>query len=179
MWFMGVGPYGRVDRVPGVACVVTMFVHFLFMPLIPYQSLVVPGDGLGSRGAVRIPMSLKSVAVGYLRAALILAAVLALAAIALTIFGHLDDKPLSARQLATALAIRTIVVAAGIGLYVASRQRWMASPARRAELCRLLGRPECPATDLAPVLAELLVEVDAAASALPTAPPASDDLPGR
>jgi hypothetical protein len=127
---------------------------------------------------VKINMSFKSVAVAYLRAAFILLAVLTLVDIANTILGHLD-KPLSVRQLATALAIRTIVVAAGIGLYVASRRLWMASPARRAELCRLLGRPECPATDLAPVLAELLAEVDVAASAVPTAPPASDDLPGR
>src|SRR4051812_32568123 len=61
--------FGRVDRVPGLFCVATMFFHVNFVPLCPLRSyLVVEGSeqGDGFKG-VRIPLRFKSILAGYLR----------------------------------------------------------------------------------------------------------------
>lgn len=61
--------YGKVDRVPGVCYVVTIFAHLNFLPLIPLRSYIVI-EGTESGGEFRgkeIPTSLKSTAAGYAR----------------------------------------------------------------------------------------------------------------
>ena len=70
MWYVfGTLNYGYVDRIPGIGQVVTKFFHFNFVPLVPMQSyFVVEGSesGRSFRGKP-LPMSGKSVFVGYLR----------------------------------------------------------------------------------------------------------------
>jgi len=73
----GVGLYGAVDRVPGLCYVATQFGHANFLPLFPYRTyLVREGSEQGEAFAgKRIPLSLKSVLAGYVRAWVGLAAI--------------------------------------------------------------------------------------------------------
>ena len=69
--------YGKVDRSEGQFYVKTEFGHLWYIPLIPTKSWVIlegTEDGEGWRGTP-IPMSMKSVLVGWLRAALVLSAI--------------------------------------------------------------------------------------------------------
>lgn len=62
--------YGKVDRVPGVCYVVTIFAHLNFLPLIPLRSYIVI-EGTESGGEFRgkeTSVSLKSAVAGYARA---------------------------------------------------------------------------------------------------------------
>jgi len=65
MIIAGTRTMGKVDDVPGVAHVATQFFHVWFFPLFPMRSLAV--DDRAEGRAVVIPMSFKSVAVGYFR----------------------------------------------------------------------------------------------------------------
>jgi hypothetical protein len=59
--------FGKVDAVPGMFHVATKFFHINFLPLVPTGSwLVVEQDGSRWRG-VEIPVSMKSVAVAWIR----------------------------------------------------------------------------------------------------------------
>lgn len=69
--------FGKTDVVPGVCHVVTKFFHINFLPLIPLESYVVvagseKGDGFKGK---QIPMSFKSVLIGWVRAAAFLTGV--------------------------------------------------------------------------------------------------------
>ncbi|HMF12061.1 MAG TPA: hypothetical protein VKE94_07130 [Gemmataceae bacterium] len=68
--------YGKVDRVPGLFYVATHFAYVQFIPLFPTASYLILDGTEGSQGfqGVKIPISGKSVLVGYLRAALCVAA---------------------------------------------------------------------------------------------------------
>jgi hypothetical protein len=70
--------YGKVDQVPGLFYVATMFFHVQFIPLIPYQSFLVldapkkAGQGRGTR----IGLSGKSIFFAWLRTVFLLAGVI-------------------------------------------------------------------------------------------------------
>jgi hypothetical protein len=69
----GSGLYGTVDRVPGLCYVATRFGHLWYIPLIPlgsYLILDLPGDS-GTRGR-SIPLSMKSLLFGWIRAACVI-----------------------------------------------------------------------------------------------------------
>lgn len=66
MILFGTQFYGKVDHVPGLFYVVTTFGHIWFVPLIPTGSYLIIDDGVGENG-VQIPMSIKSVLMGWLR----------------------------------------------------------------------------------------------------------------
>ncbi|MBY0456035.1 MAG: hypothetical protein K2V38_01715, partial [Gemmataceae bacterium] len=71
--------YGKVDRVPGLCYVVTMFAHLNFIPLFPLRSyIVIEGSEEGDqfRGK-QVAISVKSMAAGYARAWLGLVALIA------------------------------------------------------------------------------------------------------
>ncbi len=61
--------YGYVDRVPGLFFVASKFFHFNFVPIFPLGSFLVLEKSLqnGPKTEIRIPMSWKSVFVGYFR----------------------------------------------------------------------------------------------------------------
>ncbi len=71
----GTQKYGKVDLVPGLFYVASDFAHVQFIPLFPTASYLILDGTQSSKGShgVRIPMSGKSVLVGYLRAALFVA----------------------------------------------------------------------------------------------------------
>jgi hypothetical protein len=69
--------YGKVDQVPGLFYVATMFFHVQFVPLVPYQSFVLldlPKTGGQGRGA-RIRLSGKSILFAWLRTACLVAGI--------------------------------------------------------------------------------------------------------
>lgn len=67
MIIFGTRLFGKVDAVPGMFHVATKFFHINFLPLIPTGSwLVVDQNGSSWRG-VEIPVSMKSVAVAWIR----------------------------------------------------------------------------------------------------------------
>ena len=83
MLIWGTRLFGKCDRVKGAFYVATTFFHLWFFPLIPTKTWLVldqPRTGRGHR-VIPLPLSLKSVALGYLRAILIVASVMLLPAI--------------------------------------------------------------------------------------------------
>lgn len=75
---MGTRWCGEVDQVPGLLYVATSFLHVAGVPLVPLRSWVVLLNLRGSRSAASaaIGWNLKSIAFAYLRAFLVLAAIL-------------------------------------------------------------------------------------------------------
>ena len=67
--------YGKVDVVPGFFHVATRFGHIYYLPLIPMKSFVVLGQAGDEFTGVPIPLSFKSILLAWLRAALLLAAI--------------------------------------------------------------------------------------------------------
>src|SRR5258706_11011021 len=67
--------YGKVDQVPGEFYVATEFFHSNFITVWPQRSWLIFHEAKEGWYGVRIPMSLKSVAVAYLRCACTLCAV--------------------------------------------------------------------------------------------------------
>ena len=71
----GQSNYGKVDVVPNLFYVATRFFHLYYVPLIPLATyLIVAGteDENGSFQGVKLPMSLRSVLAGWVRAVLVL-----------------------------------------------------------------------------------------------------------
>jgi hypothetical protein len=81
--------YGKVDRVPGLFYVATVFFHLWFIPLIPTATYVVlegSEDGEGWKG-VTISLSGKSILAAYGRTFLLISAVV-MAIASLVMFGE-------------------------------------------------------------------------------------------
>lgn len=76
----GTHHFGWVDEVDGLGCVATRFFHVLWVPLVPLGTVFLFDD---ERGA-KMPWSLKSVVVAYVRAGLFWSAAAAVAAIPVT-----------------------------------------------------------------------------------------------
>lgn len=73
--------YGKVDEVPGLGYVATQFGHLYYLPLIPMGSYIVLNEENGLGGSewqgTSIGLNGKSILIGYLRAALVLALIVA------------------------------------------------------------------------------------------------------
>ena len=67
--------YGKVDEVPGFFHVATRFGHIYYLPLIPMKSFVVLGQSGEEFTGVPIPLSFKSILLAWVRAGLLLAAI--------------------------------------------------------------------------------------------------------
>jgi hypothetical protein len=80
IFFYGSDFYGSVDRVPGVFEVVTEFSHIYFIPLVPWRSFVVRRLASGKRVGERLPLRWKSVFLAWLRAGLVMTAIVSLIA---------------------------------------------------------------------------------------------------
>lgn len=65
---------GKTDRVPGLFHVTTRFWHFWFIPLIPVGTVLVLEDQGEGRG-IEIPFSGKSLLLGWLRGATLIAGI--------------------------------------------------------------------------------------------------------
>ena len=70
--------YGKVDQVPGLFYVATMFFHVQFIPVIPYQSLLMldAPKAAGQGRGIRIRLSAKSIFFTWLRTICLLAGIL-------------------------------------------------------------------------------------------------------
>jgi hypothetical protein len=66
MLIIGNSQYGKTDHLPGLFFVVTEFLHFNHLPIIPHASYCLLDAG-GSKQGVKIPLSGKSMLLGYLR----------------------------------------------------------------------------------------------------------------
>ena len=124
--------YGKVDAIPGVGHVATKFFHIDYLPLVPTESwLVTQQSGKSWRG-VKIPLSAKSVFVGWARAIAVLAGIgLAVGAIATAAGGRSDGS--------TVLGLAGAAAACGAfyGLISYLRPFKHASYARACQLAKL------------------------------------------
>ncbi len=68
MIIFGTHKYGWVDQVEGLGAVATMFIHVMYVPLIPMGSYFIFADD-DDRG-VTLPLNGKSVLMAYTRAAI-------------------------------------------------------------------------------------------------------------
>lgn len=59
---------GKVDAVPGLCHVITNFGHLYYFPLIPTGSILVLAEDSDGTYGLKIPLSLKSILVAWLRA---------------------------------------------------------------------------------------------------------------
>jgi hypothetical protein len=110
--------YGKVDELPNGCHVASHFFHIWFVPLVPFKSFIVVGEGgEDSFQGVTIPLSGKSVLAGWLRAAFVFGAI-----------GCIFAAPLG-----------LIGTAACIGLFFWSYRWFRPSPERAAELYAYLG----------------------------------------
>jgi hypothetical protein len=77
MIIFGTRPYGVVDQVPGVIHVATDFLHVNYIPLLPTGSCLYIDPKLtdGEALAVKIGWNVKSILIGWVRSALMLATI--------------------------------------------------------------------------------------------------------
>ena len=148
--------YGKVDQVPGVCHVATLFGHFFWFPLFPLRTYVVADESMrrvkheahyglvhetsyGFAG-VRIPMSARSVLVGYLRA--VLGFVIFTLGMAVIAFGWelVRPDPTERNPLPAFVKLSGALVVA-ILLFWLSRLATRAGTVRAAELRKQLGIP--------------------------------------
>jgi hypothetical protein len=122
---LGTRRFGRVDDVPGVCHVATVFFHVLYVPLVPLRSWVVFGGTAkdDSWQGIPIPMSFKSVLLAWLRLPILVAAGIFF----LFAFGA------TGKDLAVAAGLAAIG-ALFVGLYFGTRRLMGASPSRAREL---------------------------------------------
>src|SRR3954447_12111794 len=149
--------YGKVDNVKGLFHVATKFGHFDYFPLFPMGSWLVTEQAGGGWRGVPIPVSIKSVLMGWLRAVALLALIGGIAGMVIAIGELQNSRPTPARVLSsgrviparsnssnavTAVAFSTSLVIASLFVLIGSRYvpgLGKASPRRAEELGRLLG----------------------------------------
>ncbi len=123
--------YGKVDEVPGLFHVATRFGHLWYIPLLPMKSYAVFGEDGDSFRGLELPLSMKSVLVGWARAALIVGTIV-LGIFALLAFGE--------SALAGGLCLVGAAVAAGLTF---ASYRWtpicLASYERAMEIAERAG----------------------------------------
>ena len=136
----GLHYFGKVDRVRGLCYVTTYFFHLLFIPFIPLGSCLIldrPEDRwTWKKRGLRIPMSGKSVLLGYLRG-FCLGTVLISLGILMSYVGN--DRPRSDRGEALLYIVGTCGIAAA--LFTLSLLGGKASPQRAIQLGAYLGIP--------------------------------------
>lgn len=137
--------FGKVDEVPGLGHVATKYFHIDYLPLFPTESwFVLEQNGNQWRG-VRIPLSAKSVLIGWGRAISLLCGVIApIVAIATSGNGRLEVAPALLAAFAWGFFIftktyggitkasyaRALQLAEHIGMTGAAWRNWPARTAR-------------------------------------------------
>jgi hypothetical protein len=138
MSVFGTRGYGKVDCVPGVCYVLTHFFHINFLPLIPIRSfLIIEEPGGGPPRGFRMPINLKSMAIGYVRGWSIGAAIIAGFFAVITLTGNKPDE--------TAAVVCALIALAGAAAFPLSYLVRNANPQRTAELLARLGVSADPA----------------------------------
>jgi hypothetical protein len=75
MLMLGDSMYGKVDQVPGLFHVATRFFHLQYVPLVPMGTYLILESGQTRNARFRIGLSIKSVLLAWLRAALWIAVI--------------------------------------------------------------------------------------------------------
>lgn len=132
--FYGERFYGKVDVVPGLFHVVTVFFHLEFFPLVPLRSCIVLAGSGGQTGMVT-SMSLKSVLIGWLRAALVVSM---LVSGIMAVVGYLSLRP---GEPLSDLSTRLAWFGGSFFLYWITLRLGRASHTRALELGAQLGLP--------------------------------------
>ncbi len=136
----GTRSYGRVDRVDGMFHVETSFFHVWFVPLIPTGSFAIPAKG-GGEVAVPIGLSIKSVAVAWLRLALVVSCLTFLPLGACGTLAAISESPSKERVPPPHPLVALGMLAIPIALFLASRSSWANHPTypRAKELLEAIG----------------------------------------
>jgi hypothetical protein len=156
------GYFGKVDRIPGLCYVVTRFLHVCFVPLVPLESCLIrelPGkrgkrirqlwarpellDDENGNLKIRIPISLKSLLLAWLRTAFVIGAFIGVVALSFEASENLPKPRVSPELLivifvGVELAILALVVAACAALFWLSHALTRPSPSRARELTNYL-----------------------------------------
>ncbi len=131
--------YGKVDKVPGLFHIGTQFFHLYYIPLWPLGSYLVPAeaeDELQVQG-MPLPLCLKSVLAGWVRAALILTLVLGLG---IGCAGLMELVAGNRVQIQVCSVVVPLVLGAAAGLLYRLTQRVTYATRKRAlELGAVLG----------------------------------------
>ena len=88
--------YGRIDQVSKQFHVATLFYHLMWFPLIPIQTYIVidNAEEMTHFYGIKIPMSMKSVFVAYIRSVVIIIAFITLIRGIILFFGNPpEEKP--------------------------------------------------------------------------------------
>jgi hypothetical protein len=118
--------YGRADVIEGVGHVTCRFVHIMFVPLVPIETMFMVGE----EGGIKLPFSFKAAASGWLRGGAILTG---LGMLVGAVASFVDGEPLLG---AACLVVAVIAFGAFpmFGMLFGS-----CSPMRRAEIMSMLG----------------------------------------
>jgi hypothetical protein len=127
--------YGRADVIEGLGHVTCRFVHVMFIPLVPIETLFVDDGDHG----IKLPFSFKAAASGWLRGGAILTG---LGLLAGAVAGFADGEPLLG-GVSFVVAVLAFAAFPLFGMLFGN-----CSPLRRTEIMSLLGMPvQMPAYD--------------------------------
>ena len=139
---IGKSMYGKCDQIEGEGYVGTMFFHISSLPVIPLGSMFVTARSGRAYCGIDLPLSWKSVLLGYLRAAgwsFAIAAGFVTVVFAYGLVGLQEPMLSPVGQWLGLFGMGVVTAVSGLGLW-ASYRLTHASPERRAELLALLGR---------------------------------------
>jgi hypothetical protein len=131
--------YGKVDHVPGLFHVATLFFHLQFIPFIPLGSYLVLecGKHTGRPPGIKMPWSAKSVLVAWMRLLIVVAGTVSLFPFLLALTILIDNQRVIWHVFLIALAI-----AGGSSLLLWASYRFTRAKATRAlELASKAGIP--------------------------------------
>ncbi|HKI30973.1 MAG TPA: hypothetical protein VKA46_03850 [Gemmataceae bacterium] len=175
----GTNYFGVVDRVPGLYYVATRFFHVGYMPIMPLESYLIftwPGQ-TGRRGR-RIPLSPKSVLVGWVRGACGMALWLTVVCSLLILLAmdrhhmHASDGRWLLLRIGAVFAVSGAVLAMTIVFN-------KASPRRAAELRKYLEPPKQSAYDRLTTKDKWVLELEEQLTGNPDPSPQSQHPAGR
>ena len=147
MFIFGEKLYGKIYQVPGVCYVATVFFHLFFIPLGPSRSYVVlvgqtapriKPTSSGVRG-IRIPISSRSIVLGYLRGLLGFILFFVLVSIRFEVFDPIDKKKGTSTN---AIVILASIAAGCVFLFLLSRWLTVASESKADELKAMISATE-------------------------------------
>lgn len=160
---------GMIDHAPGQFHVATQFFHINFVPLVPLETWVVLDNTGNEIVGRKIPMSLRSVMMAYLRVGLLLMMCVGMMGILVSL-GCADGVAIGP----LVASVSTLLAASGLfrGSY-----RWsQASPRRTEELRALAGIPR-PVPHPAPIPRSTPRDLAAADASAVTCPDCHAALP--
>jgi hypothetical protein len=139
--YYGTRLFGKTDIVPGNCHVATCFLHIYRVPLIPLGSWIVTTQKGSKWQGIKTSLSIKSVLMAWLRAAMILATLTA-SILVLPELSRVAVRP-------ELLAPYAVVALVGLAGFFASYRLSTASPKRACELLLKLGVDAAVAEEVA------------------------------